>query len=485
MLDMLIQIQLIIRTGEMKLKSKKQDFKTTKNEWYVKETGRRRRKATPIVREGEGSSLQPKKKQKKAAQTLVIDEPEEDNPVVAVEKEQVVTGEDDPFNVDMLFDTDVLETGPSVEVEAEQVANVEAQKGKGKVIDDIEGDDVDKDTTSSSSSSDEKVVDETERRKRIQEEIEKEKLLRKRKRQEKDDDVIVVKSIKQWIKVNLDDVGDFDFANTSQLRNAEKKVDEVVAENKKLAAENKKVSDREKILEMRVKKLESDNKELVKKIDSDQSEIDILKVRVAELEEEKTRRDEQNEYFKLKNKELEAAKKSTDHEFYMLSKVVERMLGTSVEQKFEELQVEEIRAQRQAEMDKQMQDKGKGVKGSSVVLERSIVPSMVVDNPEPISAISGLFEDDTPMNELIGDSDEDDEEEDEEEDEKDEKVFSASCHGSDDDDDDAAGGTSLKVTEASTEKTVDDLMNDSVNEESGEASGKGESSKTQIVEHTE
>ncbi|XP_022019167.2 RNA-binding protein 33-like [Helianthus annuus] len=248
------------------------------------------------------------------------------------------------------------------------------------------------------------------------------------------------------LNVSLDDDGDFDFANTSQVKNVEKKVDEVIAENKK-------VIDHERILEMCVKRLENDNKELVKNIDSDQSEIDILKVRIAELEEEKARRDEQNEYFKLKNKELEAAKAFRDHEFYMLNKVVESMLGTSVEQKFEELQVEELRAQRQAEIDEQMKEKGNGVEGSSAVTERSIVPSMVVENPDPISAVSGLFEDYTPLDELIGNSDEDDDEEDEEEDEKDEKVYSASSHGSgkDDDDDDAQGGTGLKVTEASTE----------------------------------
>ncbi|XP_021985530.1 RNA-binding protein 33-like [Helianthus annuus] len=556
------------------------DFKTTKNEWYVKETRRRRRMATPIVREGEGSSSQPKKKQKKAAQTLLIDEPEEDNPVVSVEKEQVVTAEDDPFNVDQLFDRDVLETGPKIVADVNKVVNVESQKEKEKIVEDVEGDDVNKDTTSSSSSSDD-GIDEIESQKRIQEEIEKEKLLRKRKRQEKDDDDVYVPSpehvsgsqsppggrkkagackkvvspklrkVSPKIKIpkivlkkkqtkeskkpptpphepippqspiqspplqptspqqssppkqptpprqpspihhspplqqpfltsqeifqtppltqmqpglsskglytpqdNLLDVGDFDFANTSQVRNVEKKVEEVVAENKRLAAENKKVSHRDKVLEMRVKKLEMDNKELVKKIESDQSEIDILKVKVAELEEEKARRDEQNEYFKLKIKEFEAAKALRDHEFYMLNKVVESMLGSSVEQKFEELQVEELRAERQAEIERQMKDKGKGVEGSSAVTERSIVPSMVVDNAEPIYAVSGLFEDDTPMNE-------------------------------DDDDDDAQGGTGLKVTEASTEKTVDDLMNDSVNEESGEASGKGESSKTQIIEHTE
>ncbi|XP_022030558.1 calponin homology domain-containing protein DDB_G0272472-like [Helianthus annuus] len=466
------------------------DFKNTKNEWYVKESGRRRRMATPIVREGEGSSSsKPRKKQKKAETMSLVDEPEEDNPVVTAEKEQVTAIADDPFNVDVLFDTDVLETGPEVVANVEQVVDVEAQKEKEKVADDIEGDDVDKSTTSSSSSSDD-GIDEIESRKRIEEEIEKEKMLRKRKRQEKDDDDVYVPSpehvsgsqsspkarkkaggrkkvvspkvrkVTPKIKTpkdNLLDVGDFDFANTSQVRNVEKKVEEVVAENKRLAAENKKVSDREKNLEMRVKKLEMENRELVKNIDSDQSEIDILKVKVVELEEEKTRRDEQNEYFKLKNIELEAAKALRDHEFYMLNKVVESMLGTSVEQKFEELQVEELRAERQAEIERQMIDKGKGVEGSSAVTERSIVPSMVVDNPECITAISGLFEEETHLEELMDD----------------------------DDDDDARGGTGLKVTEASTVKTVDDLMNDSVNEESGEASGKVESSKTQIVEHSE
>ncbi|MFS7936598.1 hypothetical protein Hanom_Chr05g00417461 [Helianthus anomalus] len=99
-------------------------------------------------------------------------------------------------------------------------------------------------------------------------------------------------------------------------------MDDVLNENKRIAAESKKVGDREKILEMRVKKLEIENKSLLNKIDADQSEIDILKVRVADLEEEKTRRDEQNKYFELKNKELEAAKAFKEHDFYMLNKVV-------------------------------------------------------------------------------------------------------------------------------------------------------------------
>ncbi|MFS7964612.1 hypothetical protein Hanom_Chr08g00752391 [Helianthus anomalus] len=131
-----------------------EDFKSTKNEWYVKETGRRRRKATPIAQNVEGSSSQPKKKQKKAAKPSLIDEPEEDNHVVTAEREPVVDAEDDLFNVDVLFDTDVLETGPTMVADVDKAANVEAKKGKEKVVDDVEGDDVNKDTTSSSSSSD-------------------------------------------------------------------------------------------------------------------------------------------------------------------------------------------------------------------------------------------------------------------------------------------------------------------------------------------
>ncbi|KAF5818910.1 hypothetical protein HanXRQr2_Chr02g0071521 [Helianthus annuus] len=259
------------------------------------------------------------------------------------------------------------------------------------------------------------------------------------------------------------------------------KMENVIAENKRLAAENKKAADREKLLVNRVQELE-------KKVEADRTEIDILKVRVSELEEEKNRRDAQNEYFELKHKELNEAKRAKDHELYMLHKVVESMLGSSVEDKFEELQVAEVRAERQAEIERQMKDKDKGVEGSSAVPVLALVPSMVTENPEPISAVSGLFEDETHMHELIGDSDEDDEVEEEgnEEDDDDDFVFSASSHSSKgNDDDDAAGGSGVRVTEAANEKVVDDLMNDTVNEESGEASGKGESDKTQIVEHSE
>ncbi|XP_022019270.1 RNA polymerase-associated protein LEO1-like [Helianthus annuus] len=244
---------------------------------------------------------------------------------------------------------------------------------------------------------------------------------------------------------------------------------------------------------MRIKKLESENKSLLKKIDTDQTEIDFLKVRVAELVEEKAHRDEQNKYFELKNKELEAAKALKEHEFYMLNKVVENMLGTSIEQKFEEIQVEELRAKHQAEIDAQMKDKGKGVESSVAVAESSIVPSLVIENPVPISSVSAIFEENVSLEDLAGDDDEEDDEEDddegdddEEDDDDDEKVFSASSHGSDDDnDDDDQGGMGIKVTEPSSEKTVDDYLNDSVNEETEGADGKGEHGDDQNVEQVE
>ncbi|XP_021974572.1 FK506-binding protein 5-like [Helianthus annuus] len=273
-------------------------------------------------------------------------------------------------------------------------------------------------------------------------------------------------------------------------------MDDVLNENKIIVAENKKVAEREKILEMRVKKLESDNKALLKKIDTDQTKIDFLKVRVAELEEEKARRDEQNKYFEMKNKELEAAKELKEHEFYMLNKVVENMLGTSIEQRFKEIQVEEFRAKRQAEIDEQMKDKGKGAKSSVAAVERSIVPSIVIENPVPISSVSAIFEEPVTLEDLAANEDEEDNEEDDDEesdeeegddqeDDNDEKVFSASSHGSDNDDDDAHGGMGIKVTEASNKRTVDDFLNDSVNEESGGAEGKGESGDNQNVKHVE
>ncbi|XP_022019497.1 transcription initiation factor TFIID subunit 3-like [Helianthus annuus] len=133
-----------------------EEFKTTRNDWFVKEPRKRGKK--------------PKKKQKKVAKTLLIDEPEVEEPVENVEEDPYADIDQVMLNVDDLV--------------SEQVANVEAEKEK--VIDDVKGDDVNKSTTSFSSSSDDEI-DETERLKRIQEATEKEKQLRKRKRQEKDD----------------------------------------------------------------------------------------------------------------------------------------------------------------------------------------------------------------------------------------------------------------------------------------------------------
>ncbi|MFS7909559.1 hypothetical protein Hanom_Chr02g00095981 [Helianthus anomalus] len=260
-------------------------------------------------------------------------------------------------------------------------------------------------------------------------------------------------------------------------------MENVIAENQRLKAEKKKAADREKVLVKRVEELE-------KKCEVDQAEIDILKVRVSELEEEKSRRDAQNEYFELKHKELNEAKRAKDHELYMLHKVVESMLGSSVEERFEEIQLAEVCAERKAEIDRQMKDKGKGLEGSSTTPILDIIPVMEIENPQPISAISGLFEEPTSLHELIGASSEEEDDEDEEgekEDDKDDFVFSASSHSSqdDDDDDDATGGTGVRVTDASNEKVVDDLMNDTVNEENDESDGKGESDQNQIVEHYE
>ncbi|KAJ0814639.1 hypothetical protein HanPSC8_Chr17g0788101 [Helianthus annuus] len=499
-----------------------------------------------------------------------------------------------------MLDTDVFETGPEV------VADVD--KEKEKIVDDIEGDDVDKDTTSSSSMSEFEMVDTRESEKRIREELEKEKLLRKRKRAEKEDELYVpspehVSASKSSSKItkkaggrkkststvsmtkrpqkilntpssqptpphqptppqspihispprqptppqssnqptpphstpprlptpqhitppihqstppqqpmysshdlfatpplsqvqqpeftskglftpqdNLLDIGSFDFANNSEVLKLEKKMEKVIAENQRLKAENKKAADREKVL---VKKVE----ELEKKCEVDQAEIDILKVRVSELEEEKNRRDAQNEYFELKHKELNEAKRAMDHELYMLHKVVESMLGSSIEERYEEICVAEARAERKAEIDRQMKDKGKGLEGSSATPILDIIPVMEVENPQPISAISGLFEEPTSLHELIGASSEEEDDEDEEgekEDDKDDFVFSASSHSSqDDDDDDATGGTGVRVSDASNDKVIDDLMDDTVNEENDESDGKGESDQNQIVEHYE
>ncbi|MFS7906664.1 hypothetical protein Hanom_Chr01g00061901 [Helianthus anomalus] len=207
---------------------------------------------------------------------------------------------------------------------------------------------------------------------------------------------------------SLEEIGDFNFLIDDVVKKLQKKVEEVLVEKKKL--------------EDRVKSVESENSSLLKKVEADQTDIDILKVRIAELEEEKARRDEQNEYFKLKNKELEANKAMKEHEAYMMKKVLENLIGKSIEQRFEEIELEEVRAKRKAEIEAEMKNKGKGaqVEGVIEVTERAIVPSIVsespIQDPCPISSVpydendeeDDILKDDVDEVYLVHDDDNDD-----------------------------------------------------------------------------
>ncbi|KAJ0674212.1 hypothetical protein HanLR1_Chr12g0437441 [Helianthus annuus] len=81
---------------EMKEKSaidelkKLEEFVETRNEWFTKEEKKKRGgKRTPKVQTEEGSSSQPQRKcKKKVVETLLVDEPEEDETEVDVEKDQ-------------------------------------------------------------------------------------------------------------------------------------------------------------------------------------------------------------------------------------------------------------------------------------------------------------------------------------------------------------------------------------------------------------
>ncbi|KAJ0809510.1 hypothetical protein HanPI659440_Chr01g0016231 [Helianthus annuus] len=130
---------------------------------------------------------------------------------------------------------------------------------------------------------------------------------------------------------------------------------------------------------------------------------------------------------------------------FMINKVLENLIGTSIEHKFEEIKVEEVRARRQAEIDAEMKNKGK---------------------------IAEDVEDDDDEEDVEEDDDEEDDDEDKVDDADD--VFSASSHSdSDDDDDDGQGGTSIKVTEALNEGNGDDYLRDDANEETEDAKGGG------------
>ncbi|MFS7912681.1 hypothetical protein Hanom_Chr02g00132771 [Helianthus anomalus] len=261
----------------------------------------------------------------------------------------------------------------------------------------------------------------------------------------------------------LEQLNDFSFVNDDLVKKLQKKVTEVLCENKNL--------------EDRVKAVESENSSLLKKVEADQVDIDILKVRIVDLEEEKARRDEQNEYFKLKNKELEAKNARKEHEDYMLKKVLEDLIGKSIEQRFEEIELAEVRAKREAEIETGMKDTGKSVSVEDVVqvTERAIVPSKVpessIPDPCPLTAVPG---------------DEDDEEDDDDDNNlKDDANEVYYVHSDDDDDgnDDVDQGTSgIKVTETSQEENIDDYLQDDANEEPEKAGGEGEHGDAKIVD---
>ncbi|MFS7976388.1 hypothetical protein Hanom_Chr10g00891871 [Helianthus anomalus] len=169
---------------------------------------------------------------------------------------------------------------------------------------------------------------------------------------------------------------------------------------------------------------------------------------------------------------------------FMINKVLENLLGKSVEQKFEEIPVEKVRACRQAAIEAEMKNKGKGVEGISEITERAIVPSTVpespIHNPRPISVVSGIFEEDVEIDDVINEDEEDDEDDEEEKDDENKKddaddVFSASSdHDDDNNDDDNQGGSGIKFNEASNEENVDDYLHDDLNKESENEGSEGE-----------
>ncbi|KAJ0809433.1 hypothetical protein HanPI659440_Chr01g0015021 [Helianthus annuus] len=139
------------------------DFKETRNDWFLKEEKKKRsRKTTPKVQTEEGSSSQPKqKRQKKGVETLLVDEPEEEEPEADVEGD----------HVRLSPKSDRLLKALKESFKAEKAA-----KTAGGNVGDNEGDNIEK----SSSSSSESEIDETERLERIRAEVEKEKQLKRK-----------------------------------------------------------------------------------------------------------------------------------------------------------------------------------------------------------------------------------------------------------------------------------------------------------------
>ncbi|XP_021979808.1 probable ATP-dependent helicase PF08_0048 [Helianthus annuus] len=216
----------------------------------------------------------------------------------------------------------------------------------------------------------------------------------------------------------LEKLDDFSFVNDDFVKELQKKVNEVLSEKKKLVE--------------RVKSVESKNSSLLKKTEADQADI-----------------------------KLEAKNAKKEHEEYMLKKVLEDLIGKPIEQRFEEIELAEVRARREAEMEAGMKDKGKDVlvEDDVQVSEREIVltepksPKKVLESsilaPCPLTSVSGLIK--------IKDDEED--EDDNLKDDADE-VYSVHSDndddGNDDDDDADQGNSGIKVTEASQEENIDE-----------------------------
>ncbi|XP_021975462.1 FK506-binding protein 5-like [Helianthus annuus] len=351
---------------------------------------------------------------------MLVDEPEEDETEANVEIDHdQLSPETERLMIDI---DDTLEAG----------------KSSSKVVVD--------DEEKSSSGSDDDVDAEVDRWIKENYDPRDREQQKKRKRSSGDDDdetyvppenIQVVSPPSSGEEIPLEKLDDFSFMNDDLVKKLQKKVDEVSSEKKKL--------------EKRIKSVEAENSSLLKKVEAYQANIDILKVRIAELEEEKARRDEQNEYFKLKNKELEANNAKKEQEAYMLKKVLENLIAKPIKQRFEEIELEEVRARRKAEIEAEMKDKGKSVPVEDVaqVTEREIVPSKVLESSilEPYEVYYVHSDDDDDGN---GDNDQ--------------------------------GTSGIKVTEASNEENIDDYLQDDANEESEKAGGEGKHGDSEKVD---
>ncbi|MFS7966342.1 hypothetical protein Hanom_Chr09g00772661 [Helianthus anomalus] len=185
-----------------------EEFKGTRNDWFVKEQKRRGRKATPKAQTVEGSSSQHKERQKKFAKTLLIDEPDDEDLEVETVAENVVETETE-VNLGVGF-----RLSPSSERLSKGLNVFNAQKDKAAGE---EGDDVNKSTISSSSSTEDQI-DETALYKKVMSGVEKEKQ-KKRKRSDKDDDDVYIPS-----QENIEDVQTTPSSGGRKKAGARKKV---------------------------------------------------------------------------------------------------------------------------------------------------------------------------------------------------------------------------------------------------------------------